>query len=91
MSAGAGIAEGTEVYGADQELVGTVVAVHYETAVPIYEIDCPGGACRVPLTAIERVEQGRVYLPHPAAQYRSQPHARAARAAEPGSAEAEEV
>lgn len=82
------IQNGMPVFGSDAQTVGTVVEVHGDPAVGTVEIDCGGQFCRVPLTAVAQVTADGVYLPNPADQYLSQPHARAVRAAQPDSAEA---
>lgn len=88
MSTSQGIESGTPVYGSDDQLVGSVINVHGDVAMGTVEIDCGGELCRVPTTAIKRVAAGGLYLPNPAAQYRTQPHAREMRADRPDSAEA---
>jgi hypothetical protein len=88
MSSSEGIQAGMPVFGSDEQLVGTVTKVHGEYAIGMIEIDCGGEACRVPLTGIAQVAADKIYLPNPAGQYRTQPHAREARAALPDSAEA---
>ncbi|MCC6626573.1 MAG: DUF2171 domain-containing protein [Chloroflexi bacterium] len=87
MSAHEQITSGMPVYGSDGQLVGTVLTVHGDAVVATVEIDCDGGRCRVPMTAVDRVTDARVMLPNPADWYRSQPHARAERADRAASAE----
>lgn len=82
------IQPGMPVYGADDQLLGTVSGIHGDQTIGTIEIDCDGEQCRVPITAIDRVTSDRLYLPNPAAQYRTQPQARAARAERADSAEA---
>jgi hypothetical protein len=80
---------GMLVYGSDGELVGRITAVHADPVVGSVDIDCQGGECRVPFTAVSQVEGERIILPNPAAQYLTQPWARAARSLRPDSAEAQ--
>jgi hypothetical protein len=82
------ITSGMPVYGSDEQLVGTVLSVTGDAIVGTVEIDCDGGNCRVPTTAISQVTRAGIVLPNPADWYRSQPRARAERASREDSAEA---
>ena len=82
------IRPGMGVFGADERLIGMITSVHADAMIGSIDIDCRGDECRVPITAIDRVVGDRVFLPNPADQYLSQPHARAARSERPDSAEA---
>jgi hypothetical protein len=65
MSSTADIRQGMQVYGGDDKLIGTIDGLSEKDI----QVD---GRYVFPRTAIVRVEQDRVYLPNPAAQYLSQ-------------------
>jgi hypothetical protein len=76
MSSTGDIREGMEVYGSDNQPVGTVMRLSGDTFTQVIHIDgVDHGHYAVPTNAVDHVEQGRVYLPNPASMYLSQLHA----------------
>ena len=69
MSSTPPLREGMQVYGSDQQLVGTVTSINRGHIVPVLHLD---DRYLVPTSALVRVEGDRLYLPNPAAQYRAQ-------------------